>query len=214
MSDAVNIVNRRRGGGGGGGGGKAPDQRFKGANLLQGSKLESAFAPNFLDMDASSMNYLKTLQLRKELLDKVGADKLRPQKQALDDAIEILADQQQSPVERLYLALRKKCASIGYYDPRMAQLRETFGDASLDSICKSIAAQKVSAAHMRMVLENTFGATDAELTDAAGTLHQVSRGTAEQMATRLGPLAAIGQGGNARGALKADASIANYNVAR
>jgi hypothetical protein len=119
MSDAVNIVNRRRGGGGGGSG-KAPDARFKGANNLAGSKLESAFTSNFLDMDASSLQYLKTLQMRKELMTDI--DGLEAQRAQLNDSIKILANQQQSPVERLYLALRQKCANISYYDPRMSQL--------------------------------------------------------------------------------------------
>jgi hypothetical protein len=187
MSDAVNIVNRRRGGGGGGGGGKAPDVRFKGANNLGGSKLEAAFTSNFLDMDASSLQYLKTLQMRKDLME--GIDGLETQRGQLVDSIRILANQQQSPVERLYLALRQKCANISYYDPRMSQLRESFGDASLDSICKSIAAQKVSSAHMRAVLENTFGENDADITLAATTLHNTSRGGAADLGRRLGPLA-------------------------
>jgi hypothetical protein len=98
MSDTVNIVNRRRGGGGGGSGGsgKAPDARFKGANNLGGSKLEAAFTSNFLDMDASSLQYLKTLQMRKELMKDHKDGVLATQYKQLDDAIKILADQQQS----------------------------------------------------------------------------------------------------------------------
>ena len=202
MSDAVNIVNRRRGGGGGGGSGKAPDARFKGANNLGGSKLESAFTSNFLDMDASSLQYLKTLQMRKELMKDHKDGALKTQYDQLDDAIKILANQQQSPVERLYLALRQKCANISYYDPRMSQLRETFGDASLDSICKSIAAQKVSSAHMRAVLENTFGENDADITLAATTLHNTSRGGADDLGRRLGPLAPTAARGQLDAALR------------
>jgi hypothetical protein len=210
MSDAVNIVNRRRGGGGGGGGGKAPDARFKGANNLGGSKLEAAFTSNFLDMDASSLQYLKTLQMRKDLIANVGG--LETQQKQLTDSIRILANQQQSPVERLYLALREKCANISYYDPRMSQLRETFGDASLDSICKSIAAQKVSSAHMRAVLENTFGETDQDITLAATTLHNTSRGGPDELGKRLGPLAPI-QGQGARVPLAQRDLITEYKTA-
>ena len=211
MSDAVNIVNRRRGGGGDGGGGKAPDARFKGANNLGGSKLEAAFTSNFLDMDASSLQYLKTLQMRKDLI--AGVNGLETQQKQLTDSIRILANQQQSPVERLYLALREKCANISYYDPRMAQLRETFGDSSLDAICKSIAAQKVSSAHMRAVLENTFGETDADITLAATSLHNTSRGGADELGKRLGPLAPITGGSGARVPLAQGQFITEYKVA-
>ena len=203
--------NRRRGGGGGGGSGKAPDARFKGANNLGGSKLESAFTSNFLDMDASSLQYLKTLQMRKDLIEGVGG--LETQQKQLTDSIRILANQQQSPVERLYLALREKCANTSYYDPRMSQLRETFGDASLDSICKSIAAQKVSSAHMRSVLENTFGETDADITLAATSLHNTSRGGADELGKRLGPLAPITGGSGARTPLAQGQLITEYKVA-
>jgi hypothetical protein len=94
----------------------------------------------------------------------------------------------------------------------MSQLRETFGDASLDSICKSIAAQKVSSAHMRAVLENTFGETDADITAAATSLHTISRGGPDELGKRLGPLAAI-TGGNARVPLARDDIITEYKTA-
>jgi hypothetical protein len=64
---------------------------------------------------------------------------------------------------------------------------------------------------MRAVLENTFGENDADITAAATSLHSTSRGGAEDLGKRLGPLAPI-SGSDARTPLAQGALIQGYKT--